>query len=55
MKHELNLVLSPKEAADNDILKSIAAKQLSVATTDISFIKTLKRSIDARSRNIKII
>jgi len=54
MKHELNLVLSPKEAADNDILKSIAAKQLSVATTDISFIKTLKRSIDARSRNIKI-
>ena len=54
MKHELNLVLSPKEAADDGIIKSIAGKQLSVSLTEITSVKILKRSIDARSRNIKI-
>ncbi|MBA3706626.1 MAG: FAD-binding protein [Bacteroidetes bacterium] len=53
MKHELQLVLSPEDAANDDIIKSIAAKQLSIST-GITFIKILKRSIDARSRNIKI-
>jgi uncharacterized FAD-dependent dehydrogenase len=54
MKHELNLVVSPTDAADEGIIKSIAAKQLAIPLASISFIKTLKRSIDARSRNIKI-
>lgn len=54
MKHELNLVVSPKDAADEDILRSIAAKQLAIPYSSISFIKILKRSVDARSRNIKI-
>lgn len=54
MKHELNLVVSPTDAADDLILKTIAAKQLSIKPSSISFLKILKRSIDARSRNIKI-
>ncbi|HEY0031139.1 MAG TPA: FAD-binding protein [Bacteroidia bacterium] len=54
MKHELNLVLSPEEAANEDILKSIAAQQLRTVIKSITAVKILKRSIDARSRNIKI-
>jgi uncharacterized FAD-dependent dehydrogenase len=54
MKHELNLVVSPADAADESALTHIAAKQLAIRPSSISFIKTLKRSIDARSRNIKI-
>ena len=54
MKHELQLVLSPEESANEDSIKTIAARQLSASTNSITFIKILKRSIDARSRNIKI-
>ncbi len=54
MKYEINLVVSPVEAADELTLKKIAAKQVSISPTSITFIKILKRSIDARSRNIKI-
>ena len=54
MKHELNLVLSPEEAANDDLIKSIAAQQLFSSAKNITAVKTLKRSIDARSRNIKI-
>jgi uncharacterized protein len=54
MKQELNLVLSPEEADDEIILKKIVALQTRNKLSDITFIKILKRSIDARSRNIKI-
>lgn len=54
MKHELNLVVSPADASDEKILRSIAAKQLHCSPASISFIKILKRSVDARSRTIKI-
>ena len=54
MKNELNLVLSPEEAANESVIKTIAAKQLHIPENNITFIKIIKRSIDARSRNIKI-
>ncbi len=54
MKHELQLLLSPEEAANEDVIRSIAAQQLHTSANSITFIKILKRSIDARSRNIKI-
>jgi uncharacterized FAD-dependent dehydrogenase len=54
MKQELQLVLSPEEAANDEIIRSIASQQLRFPSKDISHIKILKRSIDARSRNIKI-
>lgn len=54
MKHELQLVVSPEEADDESILKKIAAQETGSKLSEITFIKILKRSIDARSRNIKI-
>ncbi|MES2593236.1 MAG: FAD-binding protein [Bacteroidota bacterium] len=54
MKQELNLVLSPEDAADEAVIKQIAARQIGVGTSEITFIKILKRSTDARSRSIKI-
>jgi len=54
MKNELNLVLSPEEAANESVIKTIAARQLHISENNITFIKIIKRSIDARSRNIKI-
>lgn len=54
MKYEINLVVSPADAVDEQILKNLAAKQLAIPSGTITFLKTLKRSIDARSRNIKI-
>ncbi len=54
MKQELNLVLSPEEAADNEAIKRIAAHQTGIKPSEITFVKILKRSVDARSRNIKI-
>jgi uncharacterized FAD-dependent dehydrogenase len=54
MKNELNLVVSPEEAANEIRLKEIAAKQLSSPAQNITHFRILKRSVDARSRNIKI-
>ena len=54
MKKELNLVLSPEKASDSEVLKQIIAIELGVHLSEITFIQILKRSIDARSRNIKV-
>jgi uncharacterized protein len=54
MKNELQLVVSPEEAANEMRLKEIAARKLSLSPAQITFLKILKRSVDARSRNIKI-
>ena len=54
MIKELNLIVTPQQAADLEFLKKYSASQLSVKEEEISFVKILKRSIDARSRNIKV-
>lgn len=54
MIKELNLVVTPQQATDQEFLKKYSAAQLSVKDEEISFVKILKRSIDARSRNIKV-
>lgn len=54
MKHEIHLVLTPEEAATELTIKKYAAQQLHTSQDLISFIKIVKRSVDARSRNIKI-
>ena len=54
MKQELNLVLSPEEAVNTDAIKKIVSRQIGINPSEITFVKILKRSIDARSRNIKI-
>ena len=54
MKQELNLVLSPEDAANEAVIKQISAQQIGIKQSEITSIKILKHSIDARSRNIKI-
>ena len=54
MKQELNLVVSPEEADDDLAIKKHIASQLQVNTSEVTAFKIVKRSIDARSRNIKI-
>ena len=54
MIKQIELVLLPEEAADKSIQKQQASELLAIPETDITFIKALKRSIDARSKTIKI-
>ncbi|MBI3521446.1 MAG: FAD-binding protein [Bacteroidetes bacterium] len=54
MKKELNLAIAAHIAYDEQLLKEEVAAQLSLKSTDTFFIKPLRRSIDARSRNIKV-
>ena len=54
MKKELNLAIAAHIAYDEQLLKQEVAEQLSLKSTDTFFIKPLRRSIDARSRNIKV-
>ena len=54
MKKELNLAIPAHLAYNEQLLKQEVANQLSLKSTDLFFIKPLKRSIDARSRNIKV-
>ena len=54
MIHEINLVVTPKQASDNKFLKPILASKLKIEINEITFITILKKSIDARSKNVKI-
>jgi uncharacterized FAD-dependent dehydrogenase len=54
MKKELNLAIAAHIAYDEQLLKQEVAQQLSLKSSDTFFIKPLRRSIDARSRNIKV-
>ena len=54
MKKELQLSIAAHIAFDEQLLKQEIAEQLSLKPTDTFYIKPLRRSIDARSRNIKV-
>ena len=54
MIHTLTIQVTPEEEADEQRLKSLIAEKLVLSTDSITGIKKLKRSIDARSRTIKI-
>ena len=54
MKKTIQLQLPPKVAYTEQLLKEEIAEQLSLKNSDTFFIQPLKRSIDARGRNIKI-
>ncbi len=55
MQNIVRLVLTPEQAANTEEHKKLIAKELKVDTERISFFAPLKKSIDARSRNVKII
>lgn len=53
MPREIHLTATPHEAAQADILLSLAARHLNVSATDISKVVLLRRSIDARQKKVK--
>ncbi|NPD46159.1 MULTISPECIES: NAD(P)/FAD-dependent oxidoreductase [unclassified Lentimicrobium] len=54
MRKELELVLLPQQAANNEEIKLVVAKKLHLKPSSIQYINHLRRSIDARSRIVKV-
>ncbi len=54
LQHSLDLVCSPAEAAHKSLLKKRIAQKAGVSEADVNGFYVLKRSIDARSRKIKV-
>ncbi|HPE94433.1 MAG TPA: FAD-dependent monooxygenase, partial [Sphaerochaeta sp.] len=54
MQIDINLRLSPKEAADISSLKQAAAKKAGIPLRDIASARVIRRSIDARRRPVVV-
>lgn len=54
MQTQIDLELSPEAAADEALVKKAAAQKAGIDLQKITAIETVKRSIDARKRDIKI-
>jgi uncharacterized protein len=54
MINTITIQVTPEVDADEQLLKNSVAHELAINANTITAIKKLKRSIDARSRNIKI-
>ena len=54
MQKEITISVSPKAATDDNSIKFSAAKKMNINVNNISDIRVIKRSIDARSRKINI-
>jgi len=54
MQKEISISVSPKAASEKESIKFIVSEQLNVDVNTINAVRILKRSIDARSRKIKI-
>lgn len=54
MQKDIDLRVSPDQAADINLVKGIAADKTNTKMTDITDVRIMKRSIDARQRNIFI-
>ena len=54
MQKEITISVSPKAATDVNSIKFSAAKKMNINVNNISDIRVIKRSIDARSRKINI-
>ena len=53
-KKELELVVAPEVAYDADLLEKEILKSAQVKPEDVKFIHRIKRSIDARGRDVKL-
>src|SRR5688572_17953006 len=54
MIHEIQFALAPEQAFDAVLLREILTHELGVTSERLSGWKIRKRSIDARSRNVKV-
>lgn len=52
MQKDIDLRITPKQASDIETIKQIAAKESKTPITEITSARILRRSIDARQRNI---
>ncbi|MBI5217799.1 MAG: FAD-binding protein [Bacteroidia bacterium] len=54
MQQYIDLIVSPKEASSEKYFLPVLAKQTGISEKRISFAKVIRRSIDARKKNIRI-
>lgn len=54
MKREISLILSPPQAYSQEAYLPIVARKLNVAASNISAVRIIRKSVDARKRNIKV-
>ena len=54
MPQNITLVLTPRQAADAKYYTSLAARRLGMPEQDIALVRVVKRSIDARQRQVKV-
>lgn len=54
MVETLQIRLTPRQAADSDFLRRIAAGKLSVSPAEINDMKIVRRSVDARQRQVML-
>ena len=54
MKREIVLRLSPRDASDSKYYKPLLAKKMKVAPDKISYFRVVKRSIDARQKQVLV-
>ena len=54
MQKELSISLSPEKASNVNLYRKEVAEKLNINEKDITGIEVLKKSIDARSPNVKI-
>lgn len=54
MKTQLNISVNPKQASDTFFLRPLVAQKLNIPIDEIDSIVIRRRSIDARSRNVKV-
>lgn len=52
MKREVVLRVSPREASDEKYYRPLVAKKMKVSTKDITYMRVVKKSIDARKANV---
>jgi uncharacterized FAD-dependent dehydrogenase len=54
MPELVNLSLKPEEAADEKIIRRIAGEKIKVNPSEITFLRIIKRSVDARQKKIRV-
>ena len=54
MQKEIQLIVVPEVAGEESLLKQYIAKTTEIEAKEITHIEILKRSIDARQRQVKI-
>lgn len=54
MQHEIQLQVSPREAAEPSLLKQAVSRKSGISVGEMTHVAVRKRSIDARQREVKV-